>query len=122
MKYEPLYDRLIVKLMQPDDRTAGGLYIPQMAHEGTPYMTAEVMAVGQGRITSSGSTVPLLVKVGEVVVFFRSQSSGEQMMVPTRDGTEQMIIREANIAWIVRDLDKVSTLTAIDGSPMVLPS
>lgn len=122
MKYEPLYDRLIVKLMQPDDRTAGGLYIPQMAHEGTPYMTAEVMAVGQGRITSSGSTVPLLVKVGEVVVFFRSASSGEQMMVPTRDGTEQMIIREANIAWIVRDLDKVSTLTAIDGSPMVLPS
>lgn len=122
MKYEPLYDRLIVKLMQPDDRTAGGLYIPQMAHEGTPYMTAEVMAVGQGRITSSGSTVPLLVRVGEVVVFFRSQSSGEQMMVPTRDGTEQMIIREANIAWIVRDLDKVSKLTAVDGSPMVLPS
>lgn len=120
MRYEPLYDRLIVKLTQPDDRTAGGLYIPQMAHDGTPYLTAEVVAVGQGRITSSGSTVPLLVKVGDVIVFFRNAGSGEQMVVPTDDGSEQMIIREANIAWIVKDLDKVSMLTSVDGKRMVM--
>src|SRR6185369_17015651 len=80
MRYEPLYDRVIVKLLKPDDRTESGLYIPQMAHDGTPYLTAEVIAVGAGRITSSGSTVPLSVKVGDVIVFFRSQSSGEQMV------------------------------------------
>lgn len=120
MRYEPLYDRIIVKLLEPDDRTDGGLYIPQMAHDGTPYLTAEVMAVGQGRITSSGSTVPLSVKVGDVIVFLRSPSSGEQMVVPTKDGSEQMIIREANVAWKIHDLDKVSRLTAVDGSPMVL--
>lgn len=121
MRLEPLYDRIIVRILEPDDRTAGGLYIPAMAHDGTPYITAEVIAVGQGRITSSGSTVPLLVMQGDVIVFFRSASSGEQMVVPSRDGDgEQMIIREANVAWIVRDLEKVSRLSAVDGSPMVL--
>lgn len=119
-RIEPLYDRILVRMLPPEGRTRGGLYIPQMATDGTPYLKAEVVAVGQGRVTTSGATVPLIVKEGDVVVFFRSQSSGEQLVFPSDDGEELMIIREPNVAGILRDLDKVTSLTAPDGRPLVL--
>jgi chaperonin GroES len=120
MRREPLYDRIIVKIIEPNQRTGGGLWIPDMALDGTPYLTAEVVAVGHGRITSKGDTVPLIVVAGDVVTFFRMASSGEQLVIPGTDDGEQMIIREAHVAYILRDLDRVSALTGADGRPMVL--
>lgn len=120
MRIEPLYDRLLVKLLPPDGRTRGGLFIPQMATDGTPYLKAEVVAVGGGRITTNGNTVPLTVKVDDVVIFFRSQSSGEQLVFPGDDGEELMIIREPNIAGILRDLDRVTSIQSVDGRQLVL--
>lgn len=109
-------------MLPPEGRTRGGLYIPQMATDGTPYLKAEVVAVGQGRITTSGAVVPLRVQVDDVVIFFRSQSSGEQLVFPGDDGEELMIIREPNIAGILRDLDKVTSLQSVDGRPLLLPT
>lgn len=123
MKYEPLYDRLLVRVLAPNTRTRGGLFIPDSATDGTPYLRAEVIAVGQGRITTSGQVVPLRVAVDDVVIFFRSQSSGEQLVFPSDDGTELMIIREPNVAAIVRDLDKVTSIVSPhDGQNLVLSS
>lgn len=122
MRIEPLYDRLLVRMLPPEGRTRGGLFIPQMATDGTPYLKAEVVAVGQGRITTAGSVVPLRVVEGDIVLFFRSQSSGEQLVFPGDDGEELMIIREPNVAGILRDLDKVTSIQSIDGRPMVLSS
>lgn len=120
--YEPLYDRLLVRLLRPDERTKSGLYVPQMATDNTPYLKAEVVATGQGRITTSGSTVPLLVQVGDVVLFFRSASSGEQLIFPSDDGSDQMLIRESNVACILRGLDKVTSIVGVDGGNLELAS
>lgn len=122
MRHEPLYDRLLVKILETDSRTKGGLWIPDMALDNTPYLRAEVLAVGHGRITTAGSVVPLKVVVGDVITFFRSQSSGEQLVFPSDDGTELMLIREANVTTIIRDLDKVTSIQGVDGRPMVLQS
>jgi len=119
---EPLYDRLLVKLLRPEERTRSGLYVPQLATDNTPYLKAEVIAVGQGRITTSGATVPLLVAAGDVVVFFRAPSSGEQLIYPTDDGSEQMLIRESHVAGILRGLDRVTSIVSVDGGNLELPS
>jgi len=121
MRYEPLYDRILVRLLRPDERTRGGLFVPQMATDNTPYLKAEVVAVGQGRITTSGAVIPLRVAVGDVVLFFRSQSSGEQLVFPSDDSEELMLIREPNVACVLRDLDKVTSIVSPhDGQNLVL--
>ena len=120
MQIEPLYDRIIVKVLEANERTSGGLWIPQMATDGTPWMKAEVREVGHGRITTSGAVVPLLVKKNDIVLFFRSMSAGEQLVVPGENGEEYLVIREANILGILRDLEKASTLLAPDGKAIVM--
>lgn len=122
MQIEMLYDRVLVRLLRPDERTKSGLYVPQMATDNTPYLKAEVLAIGHGRITTSGSTVPLRVVVGDVVIVFRSAASGEQLVFPSDDGTEQLIVRENNIAGILRGLDKVTSIVGVDGGNLELPS
>lgn len=119
---EPLYDRLLVRLLRPEERTRSGLYVPQLATDNTPYLKAEVLAAGTGRITTTGSTVPLSVKAGDVVVFFRNAGSGEQLIFPSDDGSEQMLIREAHVAGILRGLDKVTSIVSIDGGNLELSS
>jgi chaperonin GroES len=123
MRYEPLYDRILVRLLRPDERTRGGLFVPQMATDNTPYLKAEVIAVGQGRITTSGTVIPLRVEVGDVVLFFRSQSSGEQLIFPSETPNEElMLIREPNVACMLRDLDKVTSIIGLDGGNLELRS
>ena len=122
MRYVPLYDRLIVRILKPNDRTKSGLFIPETHHDNTPYLKAEIVAVGQGRITTTGAVVPLSVAVGEIVVFFRSQSSGEQLVVPSDVPNEElMLIREPNIAFKLEGLDKVTSIVSPhDGQNLVL--
>lgn len=124
MRIEPLYDRILVRLLKPDERTKGGLFVPQMATDNTPYLKAEVIAVGQGRIATSGNVIPLRVVVGDVVIFFRSQSSGEQLIFPSDSPNEElMLIREPNVAGVLRDLDKVTSIVSPhDGQNLVLSS
>lgn len=122
VKLIPLYDRVLVKLLKPNERTKSGLYIPETVHDGTPYLKAEVLAVGQGRITTTGAVVPLMVKPGDLVLFFRAPGSGEQLVFPTDDGTEQMLIRESNIAGHLQGLDRVTSIVGVDGGNLELPS
>src|SRR5678815_5753649 len=121
-RLEPLYDRILVRLLRPDERTRGGLCVPRIATDNTPYLKAEVVAVGQGRITTSGAVIPLRVAVGDVVLFFRSQSSGEQLVFPSDDNEELMLIREPNVACVLRDLDKVTSIVGLDGGNLELRS
>lgn len=122
VQYQPLYDRLLVRIITAK-QTKGGLVIPDMAIDNTPYLKAEVLATGQGRISTSGNVVPLQVKVGDVVVFFRSQSSGEQLVFPSdAPGEELMLIREPNVAAILLNLDKVTSIVGIDGGNLELSS
>lgn len=118
----PLYDRLLVRLLKPNERTKSGLFIPDSAQDNTPYLKAEVLAAGHGRITTTGTVVPLSVQPGMVVEFFRSQSSGEQLVRPSDDGSEHMLIRESHVTGIIEGLDKVTSIVSIDGGNLELPS
>jgi len=66
-KIRPLYDRLFVERIEAQDRTEGGLYIPEGAKEKG--QTGKVLAIGAGKLDTQGKTLPLSVKVGDVIYF-----------------------------------------------------
>lgn len=94
LKIRPLYDRLIVKRLSEEEKTKGGIIIPDTAKEKP--QEAEVIAVGNGKILEGGKKVPLEVKVGDKVLF--SKYSGTEIKL---DGEEYLILREEDIQAIV---------------------
>lgn len=66
-KIRPLYDRLFVERIEAEEKTEGGLYIPEGAKEKG--QTGKVLAVGQGRLDNAGKTMPMSVKVGDTIYF-----------------------------------------------------
>ncbi len=119
MRIECLYDRLLVRVIEESDRTRGGLIVPSIARDNTPYIRGEVVACGHGRVTPNGDTVPLKVREGDVVVFFRSGGGGEQLVFPM-DDEELLIIREPHVCAILRDLPRGTGLIGTDGQEVTL--
>ena len=66
-KLHPLNDRLVVKAVEPESKTAGGIYLPDSAQEKP--LEAEVVAVGPGKVLENGKVVPLEVKPGDRVIY-----------------------------------------------------
>jgi len=94
MKFKPLRDRVFVKYSSEEEKTAGGLYIPDAAKEKP--QKGSVMAVGTGRITEDGKRQPMEVKVGDTILFDKYSGSKIKM-----DNEEYLIIREEDILGIV---------------------
>ncbi len=94
MKIRPLYDRILVKRIEEQTKTAGGLYIPDTAKEKP--MEAVVVAVGNGKIQDDGSLRKLEVKAGDKILF--SKYSGNDIKI---DGTDHLILREDDILAVV---------------------
>ena len=94
MKLRPLADRVIVKRMENETKTASGIYIPDNAAEKSDQ--GEVLAVGPGRISEEGKLVPLTVKVGDRVLFGRY--GGQPVQV---DGEELLVMKEEDLFAIV---------------------
>lgn len=94
MKFKPLRDRVFVKYSSEEEKTAGGLYIPDAAKEKP--QKGSVMAVGTGRITEDGKRQPMDVKVGDTILFDKYSGSKIKM-----DNEEYLIIREEDILGIV---------------------
>lgn len=94
MKIRPLHDRILIKRKNEEDRTAGGLYIPESAKERPTQAT--VLAVGKGRVQEDGSVRPLAVKAGDVVLF--GKYAGTELKL---DGEELLIIREEDVLAVV---------------------
>lgn len=94
LKIRPLHDRLIVKRLDEEEKTKGGIIIPDSAKEKP--QEAEVLAVGNGKVLDDGKKVPLEVKVGDKVLF--SKYSGNEIKV---DGEEYLILREDDVQAIV---------------------
>lgn len=90
----PLHDRLVLKRLSEEEKTKGGIIIPDTAKEKP--QEAEVIAVGNGKILDDGKKVPLDVKVGDKVLF--SKYSGTEIKV---EGEEYLILREDDIQAIV---------------------
>lgn len=94
MKFRPLHDRVVVKRVEEDTKTKGGIIIPDTAQEKP--MQGEVIAVGPGARDESGKIVPLDVKKGDRVLF--GKWSGTEVKI---DGTELLIMKESDIMGIV---------------------
>ena len=94
MKIRPLQDRVIVRRIKEEDRTKGGLYIPDTAKEKPAEGT--VIAVGNGKILEDGSVRKLDVKEGDRVLF--GKYSGNEVKI---DGEEHLIVREDEILGVL---------------------
>ncbi len=90
MKLRPLHDRVVVKRVDEEQKTAGGIIIPDTAKEKP--QQGRVLAVGRGRILEDGKVVPLMVKAGDLVLF--SKYAGTDIKI---EGEEHLIMREDDI-------------------------
>lgn len=94
MKIRPLQDRVIVKRLEEEERTKGGIYIPDAAKEKP--QQGVVIAVGKGKIGDDGKVIKLDVKVGDKILF--SKYGGSEIKI---DGEEHLIMREDDILGII---------------------
>lgn len=94
MAFKPLHDRVLIKRLTNEAKSAGGLYIPDSAKEKP--QEAEVVAAGPGRRQPDGSIRPLAVKAGDRVLF--GKYSGDEVKL---DGVEHIVLREDEILAIL---------------------
>ena len=94
MNLRPLQDRIIVKRVEEETKTAGGIFIPETAKEKP--QRGKVVAAGNGKKTEDGKVMPLDVKVGDVVLF--GKYAGTEIKV---DGEEFLMMREDDILAVV---------------------
>ena len=97
MKFRPLGDRILVEVLEAEEKTKGGIVLPDTAKERP--QQGKVIAVGKGKLLENGEVKPLEVKEGDVVVF--SKYAGTE--VRTKDGDEYLILREDDVLAIVED-------------------
>lgn len=91
----PLHDRILVRRTAEDEKTAGGLYIPDTAKEKP--QRGEIVAAGKGRVTEDGKTLPLEVKAGDRILF--GKYSGTEIKL---NGEEFIMMREEDVLGIVQ--------------------
>ena len=94
MKFRPLHDRVLVRRIDAEEKTAGGIIIPDTAKEKP--MEGEVVAVGPGARNEKGELFPLDVKAGDRILF--GKWSGTEVKI---DGEELLIMKETDIMGIV---------------------
>ena len=97
MKFRPLHDRVVVRRIEQEEKTAGGIIIPDTAKEKP--QEGEVIAVGPGARDESGKLVPLDVKTGDRVLF--GKWSGTEVKI---DGKELLIMKESDILGILEGI------------------
>jgi chaperonin GroES len=94
MKIRPLHDRIIVKRLEEERKTASGIVIPDTAAEKPDQ--GEVLAIGKGKILQDGNTRPLDLKVGDKILF--GKYSGQSVRVK---GEELLVMREEDVMGVV---------------------
>jgi chaperonin GroES len=94
MKFRPLHDRVVVRRVEEDTKTKGGIIIPDTAQEKP--MQGEAIAVGPGGRDENGKLIPIDVKVGDLVLF--GKWSGTDVKI---DGVEYLIMKESDIMGVI---------------------
>ena len=95
MKFRPLHDRVLIRVLDSEEKTSGGIIIPDTAKEKP--QEGEVVAVGPGAKSEDGKIVSMDVKVGDIVLF--GKWSGTEVKI---DGTEYSIMKESDIMGIAK--------------------
>ena len=93
MKFKPLHDRVLIKVLDSEAKTTGGIIIPDTAKEKP--QEGEIVAVGRGAKTEDGKLIPMDVKVGDIVLF--GKWSGTEVKI---DNKEYSIMKESDIMGI----------------------
>ena len=96
MEIQPLGDRILVKPLEAEERTKGGIVLPDTAKEKP--QEGKVLAVGKGKVLESGKVQPVEVKAGDRVLY--GKCSGTE--VTTHDGEQVLIVREEDVFAIVK--------------------
>ena len=94
MKFKPLHDRVVVERLDSDEKTAGGIIIPDSAQEKP--MQGKILAVGSGARDDSGKLIPMELKSGDKILF--GKWSGTEVKI---DGEELLIMKESDILGII---------------------
>jgi len=94
MKFRPLYDKVLVKRVEAEQKTKSGLYIPDTAKEKP--LEGVVVALGNGKVTEEGKVLPLTVKINDRVLF--GKFAGNEIKI---DGEEYLLMREDEILGIM---------------------
>jgi chaperonin GroES len=94
MKVRPLHDRLIVKRLEEEEKTKGGIIIPDTAKEKP--IEGTVIAAGKGKIKEDGTTIPMEVKKGDRILF--AKYAGTEVKI---DGEEHLIMKEDDVIAII---------------------
>ena len=94
MKFKPLHDRVVVERLDSDEKTAGGIIIPDSAQEKP--MQGKILAVGSGARDDSGKIQPLDVKEGDTILFGKWSSTEVKI-----DGKDLLIMKESDIMGII---------------------
>jgi len=94
MKFRPLHDRILVKRVEEEEKTKGGIIIPDSAKEKP--VEGKVIAVGNGKRADDGKVQPLDIKAGDRVLF--GKYSGTEIKI---DGEEHLILREEDVLGVV---------------------
>jgi chaperonin GroES len=97
MRFRPLHDRVVVKRIDAEEKTAGGIIIPDTAKEKP--QQGEVVAVGPGGRDQTGKLVPIDLKVGGRVLFGKKWSGTEVKL----DGIEYLIMKESDIMGVLEE-------------------
>ena len=95
MKFRPLHDRVLIEISDSEEKTAGGIIIPDTAKEKP--QEGEVVAVGPGARTEDGKITPMDVKIGDIVLF--GKWSGTEVKI---DGKEYSIMKESDIMGVTK--------------------
>lgn len=93
LNVRPLHDRILVRRMAEEEKTAGGIIIPDTAKEKP--QRGEIVATGKGRVTEDGKILPLEVKSGDKVLF--SKYAGTELKL---DGAEYLMMREEDVLGV----------------------
>ena len=99
MKFKPLHDRVLIKVLDGDEKTAGGIIIPDTAQEKP--QEGEIIAVGSGTKSDDGKVTPLDLSVGDKVLF--GKWSGTEVKI---NGEELCIMKESDIMGIITSKSK----------------
>lgn len=98
MQFRPLHDRVVVKRIEAEEKTAGGIIIPDSAKEKP--QQGEVISVGPGGRDESGKLIPIDVQVGDRVLF--GKWSGTEVKL---DGVDYLIMKESDIMGVLTDVE-----------------
>ncbi len=102
MKFRPLHDRVLVRRLEEEEKSAGGIIIPDTAKEKP--MEGEILCVGPGARNERGELTPLDVKVGDRILF--GKWSGNEIKI---DGEELVIMKESDVMGVIKSAKRIKS-------------